>query len=73
VKETAALIKRVAFVGVISIALVCLVYRGYIYVDEQPASLLPLLLCLLFGLSVLFTMLASFLGDGMYSGLRQPD
>ncbi len=39
VKETAALIKRLAFVGLVSIALVCLVYRGYIYVDEQPVSL----------------------------------
>jgi len=71
--ETAVPIKRVAVLGVVSVALVCLVYRGDIYVNEQPVSLLPLLMCLLFGISVTFTIVASLLGDGMYSGLRQPD
>jgi hypothetical protein len=71
--EAAVLVKRVVVLGVVSTALVCLVYRGYMAVDEQTISVLPLVLCLLFGVSVTFTILAWYLGDGMYSGLRQPD
>jgi hypothetical protein len=71
--KTTNVVKRVVVAIVSFVGCVFLVYRGYMSVDDRLTSLLPLVMCLLFSMSLMLTTLASWLGDGVFSGLRSPD
>jgi hypothetical protein len=68
-----SLMKRIVVVIVTLVTSVALVYRAYYAVEDKVESLLPLVMCLLFSISMGMTVLASILGDGEFSGLRSPD